>query len=71
MSRISDHGSKIFESKMKTGPRPKGRLWTPEEDAKLLLLLNSKIDRPSIARKLKRTVSAIHARVTILRAKTK
>jgi hypothetical protein len=56
---------------MKTGPRPKGRLWTPEEDAQLLALLNSKIDRPSIARKLKRTVSAIHARLNTLRAKTK
>jgi hypothetical protein len=56
---------------MKTGPRPKGRLWTPEEDAQLLALLNSKIDRPSIARKLKRTVSAIYTRVSTLRAKTK
>jgi hypothetical protein len=71
MSRTVDHDGKMVESKMKTGPRPKGRLWTPEEDAQLLALLDSKIDRPSIARKLKRTVSAIHTRVNTLTAKTK
>ena len=38
---------------MKRGPRPIGRPWTPEEDAQLLALLNSKMDRPLIARKLK------------------
>jgi hypothetical protein len=43
------------ESKMKP-PRPNGRPWTPEEDAQLLALLNSKIDRPSIGLELKRTV---------------
>jgi hypothetical protein len=48
---------------MKTGPRPKGRPWTPEEDAQLLALLNSKMDRPSIARKLKRTVMAVSIRL--------
>jgi hypothetical protein len=56
---------------MKQGPRPKGRPWTPEEDAQLLALLESKIDRPSIARKLKRTVMAVTTRLRILRAKTK
>jgi hypothetical protein len=56
---------------MKLGPRPKGRLWTPEEDAQLLALLNSKMDRPSIARKLKRTVSAIITRKSNLKAKVK
>jgi hypothetical protein len=56
---------------MKTGPRPKGRPWTPEEDAQLLALLESKIDRPSIARKLKRTVMAISTRLRILRVTVK
>jgi hypothetical protein len=41
------------------------------DDAQLLALLESKIDRPSIARKLKRTVMAVSARLKILRAKTK
>jgi len=54
------------ESEMKLGPRPAGRPWTPAEDAQLLALFASKIDRPSIARKLKRTVSAIAKRRDIL-----
>ena len=33
------------ESKMKLGPRPKGQPWTPAEDAQLLALLDSKMDR--------------------------
>jgi len=53
---------------MKTGPRPKGRPWTPQEDAQLLAFLESKMDRPSIARKLKRTVVAIATRLKVLRA---
>jgi hypothetical protein len=53
---------------MKLGPRPNGRPWTPAEDAQLLALLNSKMDRPSIARKLKRTVIAITTRLKVLRA---
>jgi len=44
---------------MKLGPRPASRPWSPADDAQLLALLDSKMDRPSIARKLKRTVSAI------------
>ena len=51
---------------MNLGPRPAGRPWTPAEDAQLLALLESKMDRPSIARKLKRTVSAIAKRRDIL-----
>jgi hypothetical protein len=51
---------------MKHGPRPAGRPWTPAEDAQLLALLDSKMDRPSIARKLKRTVSALAKRRGIL-----
>ena len=51
---------------MKLGPRPKGQPWTPAEDAQLLALLDSKMDRASIARKLKRTVSAIAKRRDVL-----
>jgi hypothetical protein len=53
---------------MKLGPRPNGRPWTPAEDAQLLALLNSKMDRPSTARMLKRTVVAITTRLKVLRA---
>ena len=51
---------------MNLGPRPASQPWTPAEDAQLLALLDSKMDRPSIARKLKRTVSAIAKRRDIL-----
>jgi hypothetical protein len=51
---------------MRLGPRPAGQPWTPAEDAQLLALLDSKMDRASIARKLKRTVSAIAKRRVIL-----
>jgi hypothetical protein len=47
---------------MRIGPRPKGEPWTPEEDAQLLALLESKMDRILIARKLKRSVTAINSR---------
>jgi hypothetical protein len=56
---------------MKLGPHPKGRPWTPAEDAQLLALLASKLDKVLIARKLKRTVSAIHSRKNTLKAKGK
>ena len=36
---------------MNLGPRPAGQPWSPAEDAQLLALLDSKMDRPSIARK--------------------
>ena len=51
---------------MRLGPRPATQPWTPAEDAQLLALLDSKMDRPSISRKLKRTVSAIAQRRGIL-----
>jgi hypothetical protein len=51
---------------MKLGPRPAGRPWTPAEDAQLLAMTDSKMDRASIARKLKRTVPAISKRRSIL-----
>jgi hypothetical protein len=47
---------------MKLGPRPASRPWTPPDDAQLLALLDLKMDRTLIARKLKRTVSAIGRR---------
>jgi hypothetical protein len=56
---------------MRLGPRPINRPWTPEEDAQLLALLESKMERPLIARKLKRTVAAITIRLMVLRAKAK
>ena len=51
---------------MKLGPRPASQAWTPADDAQLLTLLDSKMDRALIARKLKRTVSAISKRRAIL-----
>jgi hypothetical protein len=51
---------------MKLGPRPKGRPWTPAEDAQLLVLFDSKMDRALIARKLKRNVPAMRKRRAIL-----
>ena len=56
---------------MKLGPRPINRPWTPEEDAQLLALLESKMERHLIARKLKRTVAAINIHLRVLRAKAK
>ena len=57
---------------MKPRPAPQGsRPWAPEEDAQLLGLLESKMDRPLLARKLKRTVNAISRRLMVLRAKGK
>jgi hypothetical protein len=53
---------------MKLGPRPNGRPWTPEQDAQLLALLESKMDRDLIAKKLKRTVNAISRRLMVIRS---
>jgi hypothetical protein len=55
---------------MKRGPRPIGRPWTPEEDAQLLALLESKMDRNLIAQKFKRTVNAITRRLMVIRRAT-
>ena len=51
---------------MKLGPHPASKPWTPADDAQLLALLDSKMDRALIARKLKRTVSAIAKRRSML-----
>ena len=65
--RLATFGGRVEgESKMKLGPRPAGRPWTPADDAQLLALLDLKMDRALIARKLKRTVSAIGTRRGIL-----
>jgi len=51
----------------KTGPHPTGRQWTDADDAQLLALLESKMDRIVIARRLKRTVLAIGQRKSVLK----
>jgi hypothetical protein len=51
---------------MNLGPRPASRPWTPADDAQLLALLDSKVERALIARKIKRTVSALSKRRSIL-----
>jgi hypothetical protein len=47
---------------MKLEPRPAGRPWTLADDAQLLALLASGLDRPSIALKLRRTVQGVSKR---------
>jgi hypothetical protein len=59
-------GEKPAKKTMRKGPRPASRPWTPADDAQLLALLDSKIDRALIVRKLKGTVSAISKRRAIL-----
>jgi hypothetical protein len=44
------------------GPRPAGAPWTPDDDRKLTAMIEAGIDKPTIARKLKRTVAAITSR---------
>jgi len=52
---------------MNLGPRPASQPWTDADDAQLLALLESKMDRIVIARRLKRTVLAIVQRKSILK----
>ena len=47
-----------------TGPRPAGRPWTPAEVAQLQELISSGVQVGLIARKLKRSPGAIHARIS-------
>jgi len=51
---------------MKLGPRPTGRPWTPAEDEQFLALLDSRMDKDLIARRLKRTVQAVRTRKYVL-----
>jgi hypothetical protein len=52
---------------MKFGPRKAGRKWTRPEDNQLIELETSGMSHALIARKLKRTVSAIDSRLNGLR----
>jgi len=52
---------------MRLGPRPHGQPWTPADDAQLLELLDAKVDRASIARKLNRTEAAVDTRNSLLK----
>jgi hypothetical protein len=45
------------------GPRPAGRPWTSAEEAQLRELIASKIKVGLIAKKLKRSPGAVHARI--------
>jgi hypothetical protein len=54
---------------MRKGPLPHGRLWTPADDAHLLTLLAFNLDKALIARKLKRTVSAVTKRKSLLKTR--
>ena len=44
------------------GPLPAGRSWTNDEDELLLELHSSGVKVPDIARKLRRSAGAVHAR---------
>jgi len=60
-------GAESEEEVTKTGPHPTGRQWTDADDAQLLALLESKMDRIVIARRLKRTVLAVGQRKSVLK----
>jgi hypothetical protein len=45
------------------GPRPAGRPWTPAEEAQLRELITSRVKVGLIAKKLKRSPGAVHARI--------
>jgi hypothetical protein len=51
-----------------TGPQPAGRPWTRADDNQLRVLLNSGMKAALIARKMKRTIGAIHSRKSTLKA---
>jgi hypothetical protein len=55
----------VNQGEVKLGPRAASQAWTPADDAQLLTLLDSKMDRALIAWNLKRTVSAISKRRAI------
>jgi hypothetical protein len=45
-----------------SGPRPAGDAWTPEDDRKLMAMIEAKTHVAKIASKLKRTVGAVQSR---------
>jgi hypothetical protein len=49
------------------GPRPAGAPWTPDDDRKLAAMIAAGDDKTIMARKLKRPVTAIKARLAKLR----
>jgi hypothetical protein len=49
-----------------TGPRPAGLPWTRGEEDQLRAMLEAGMKTPAIALKLRRTVSAVRTRKTIL-----
>jgi hypothetical protein len=49
------------------GPRPAGSPWTPEDDRRLMAMVEAGVDKAMVARKLKRTVAAIISRLGKLR----
>jgi len=49
-----------------TGPRPAGRPWTRVEDVQLRAMLEAGVKAPEVARRIKRTVSAVRARKAVL-----
>jgi len=51
------------------GPLPAGRPWTVEEEAQLVVLVRSGMKAPAIARQLKRSAGAVHARINRLKLK--
>ena len=44
------------------GPRPAGPPWTPEDDRRLMAMVEAGVNKAMVARKLKRTVAAIISR---------
>jgi hypothetical protein len=66
-SRLVELGAESEGEVTKTGPHPTGRQWTDADDAQLLALLESKMDRIVIARRLKRTVLAVGQRKSVLK----
>jgi hypothetical protein len=50
-----------------TGPQPHHQLWTPADDDKLRAMFEAGMKAEQIARKLKRTVTAVSSRAKKLR----
>jgi hypothetical protein len=46
-----------------------GKTWTPEEEQKLIDMVDGEIARPVIAKTLLRTVASIEARLNVIRSR--